>query len=142
MANNKNGMSQWTLTLLRVVLGIIFAYHGYLKLFVPGGFTGTVGFMTSLGMPVPTYTALLVSVVEFVGGIFLILGMVTRWSTILLVIEMLVAFFMVHLKNGFLVSQGGYEFVLLLLAGLVVVLVNGAGMYSVGKKYFKNKHLQ
>jgi len=138
----KNGLSQWTLALLRVVLGIIFAYHGYLKLFAPGGFTGTVGFLTTLGIPLPTYSALLVAFVEFFGGLFLLLGMVTKWSSLLLIIDMLVAFFMVHLKNGLLVSKGGYEFVLILLAGLIVVLVNGAGSFSLGKKIFKSKQLQ
>lgn len=138
----KNGLSQWTLGLLRVVLGVIFAYHGYLKLFAPGGFTGTVGFLTSLGIILPKYSALLVAVVEFLGGIFLLLGMVTKWSSLLLIIDMLVAFFMVHLKNGLLVSKGGYEFVLVLLAGLVVVLVNGAGSLSLGKKIFKGKGMR
>jgi len=138
--NNK--ISHWSLTLLRVVLGIIFAYHGYLKLFVPNGFKGTVGFFTSLGIPLPIYAALVVSVVEFIGGLLLILGVLSRWSSVLLIVNMLVAFFVVHLNNGLLVSNGGYEFVLVLLAGLVVVLVNGAGSLSVGKKYFKSKHLQ
>lgn len=138
----KNGLNQWTLALLRVVLGVIFAYHGYLKLFVSGGFTGTVGFLATLGIPLPTYSALLVAVVEFLGGIFLLLGMVTKWSSLLLIIDMLVAFFMVHLKNGLLVSNNGYEFVLLILAALVVLLVNGAGSLSLGKKLFKNKNLQ
>ncbi|MBI2656935.1 DoxX family protein [Candidatus Woesearchaeota archaeon] len=137
----KNSLSQWSLTLLRAVLGFIFAYHGYLKLFVPGGFTGTVGFFTLLKIPVPLYSALLVSVVEFAGGIFLLLGMITKWSSLFLIIDMLVAFFMVHLKNGFSVSKGGYEFVLVLLAGLVVVLVNGAGRISLGK-LLKNKYLK
>ena len=54
---------------------------------------------------------------------------------------MLVALFVVHLKNGLLVSQGGYEFVLVLIAGLAVVLASGAGKLSVGSK-FKNKNLQ
>jgi|SRR3989344_7349995 len=137
----KNNLNQWTLTLLRVVLGVIFMYHGYLKLFVPGGFTGTVGFFTMLNIPFPLYSALLVSFVEFAGGLFLLFGMVTKWSSLLLIANMLVAFFVVHLKNGFLVSKGGYEFVLVLLAGLVVVLANGAGKLSVGKM-FKSKHFQ
>ena len=138
----KNSLSQWTLALLRVVLGIIFTYHGYLKLFAPGGFTGTMGFLTTLGIPLPTYSALLVAAVEFFGGLFLLLGMATKWSSLLLIIDMLVALFMVHLKNGLLVSKGGYEFVLVLLAGLVVVLVNGAGSFSLGKRLFKSKSLR
>ena len=137
----KNDWSGWSLTLLRVVLGIVFLYHGYLKLFVSGGFTGTANFFTSLGIPVPVYSALLVSVVEFAGGLFLILGVATRWSSALLLVEMLVALFLVHLKNGFLVSNGGYEFVLVLIAGLVVVFASGPGKLAAGSR-FKNKHLQ
>lgn len=140
MAKNKN-LNGWSLALLRVVLGVVFLYHGYIKLFVPGGFTGTISFFASLGIPIPVYSALLVSVVEFLGGLFLVLGMVTKWSSALLLIDMLVAFFLVHLKNGLLVSKGGYEFVLVLLAGLAVVLTSGAGKLSLGK-LLKSKHLQ
>ena len=140
MAKNKN-LNEWSLTLLRVVLGVVFLYHGYLKLFVPGGFTGTINFFASLGMPIPVYSALLVSVVEFLGGLFLVLGMVTKWSSALLAVDMLVALFVVHIKNGLLVSKGGYEFVLVLLAGLAVVLTSGAGNLSLGK-LLKSKHLQ
>ena len=134
-------LSQWSLTLLRVVLGVIFLYHGYLKLFAPGGFNGTVGLFTTLGIPAPVYSALLVSVLEFAGGILLLIGLLTRWTVLLLTFEMLVAFFTVHMKNGFLVGSGGYEFVLLILAGLVIVIANGAGSLSVGKR-FKSRHLQ
>ena len=142
MAKNNN-LSQWSLTLLRVVLGIIFAYHGYLKLIVPGGFTGTVAFFTAIKIPLPLYSALVVSVVEFFGGLFLILGLLTKLSSILLIIEMLVAFFKVHSKNGFIITANtyGYEFVLVLIAGLVVIVTSGAGKISIGK-LFKNKNLQ
>ena len=140
MANN-NKLSQWTLTLLRIVLGIIFTYHGYLKLFVVGGLPGTAGFFTQIGVPLANISAVVVAFVEFFGGLFLLLGLLTKWTSLVLIFEMLVAFFMVHLKNGLLVSKNGYEFVLLILAGLVVVLANGAGALSVGKK-FKSKQLQ
>ncbi|MBI2558095.1 DoxX family protein [Candidatus Woesearchaeota archaeon] len=139
MANNNN-LSKFSLTILRLVLGIIFVYHGYMKLFAPGGFKGTVGFFTSIGIPLPIYSALIVSVVEFFGGVLLILGVLSRLSSLLLIIDMLVALFVVHLKNGFSVSKGGYEFVLILLAGLFVILVNGPGSFSIGKM-FKNKKL-
>ncbi|MEK6983277.1 MAG: DoxX family protein [Nanoarchaeota archaeon] len=135
-----NNLKQWSLTLLRLVVGVIFLYHGYLKLFVPGGFVGTVDFFTKIGIIMPNISALVVAVAEFFGGLFLILGMLTKWSSLVLMVNMLVAFFMVHLKNGFLVSNGGYEFVLSILAGLIVILVNGAGKLSVGK-LFKLKWL-
>lgn len=141
MAEN-NKMSQWTLTLLRVVLGIILAYHGYLKLFVKGGLPGTAAFFAQVGIPLANYAAVLVAFVEFFGGLFLLFGVLTKWTTLVLIFQMLVALFKVHLKNGLLVSNGGYEFVLLILAALVVLLVNGAGSLSLGKKLFKSKNLQ
>ena len=136
----KNNMSQWSLTLLRVVLGFVFTYHGYLKLFAPGGFTGTVNFFTFIGIPLAPWSAFAVSVVEFFCGLFLILGVVTKWSSALLIINMLVAFFKVHLQNGFLVGKGGYEFVTILLAGLIVILSSGPGKLALGK-LFKKKFL-
>src|SRR3989338_3994514 len=116
---------QWSLTLLRLVLGCIFTYHGYLKLFVPGGFKGTVGFFTAIGIPLPLYSALLVSVVEFAGGLFLIAGFLAKWTSIVLVINMLVALFKVHFKNGFLIVNGGFEFAAALVFSLLVILLNG-----------------
>lgn len=138
----KNNFNQWSLAFLRVVLGFILMYHGYLKLFVPGVFKNTVGFMAALNIPLPLYSGLLISVLEFAGGIFLILGMVTKLTAALLFIEMLVAFFKVHLKNGLVISGAayGYEFVLLMIAALLIILVNGAGKLSVGK-LFKKKFL-
>lgn len=140
----KNNTSQWTLTLLRVVLGVTFAYHGYLKLFAPGAFKGTAAFFVSIGIPFAVYSALLVALVEFVGGMLLLIGLLARWASALLIIEMLVALFKVHLKQGFLITPQafGYEFVLLILAALIVILVNGPGSLSVGKRFFKSKQLQ
>lgn len=137
----KNNLSKWTLALLRVVLGVIFAYHGYLKLFVAGALPGTAAFFAQVGIPMANVSAVVVAFAEFVGGLFLILGVVTKWTALVLMFQMLVAFFMVHLKNGLIVSNGGYEFVLLILAGLVVLLVNGAGALSLGK-LFKAKILR
>lgn len=137
----KSNLNQWSLTVLRIALGVILAYHGYLKLFVPMGFSGTVAFFAKVGIFAPKVSALLASVAEFAGGLFLILGVAVRWTTIVLIFEMLVALFTVHIKNGLLVSKGGYEFVLLILAALLVVHTSGAGKLSFGK-LFKSKILQ
>lgn len=133
----KSKLDKWALTALRVVLGVIFLYHGYAKLFVTGGFKGTVGFFAAVGIPLPAYSALLVSVVEFVGGILLLIGLLTKWTSAVLILEMLVALFSVHLENGFLVAKGGYEYVLLILAGLAVVMVTGTGKLSAAKWFRK-----
>lgn len=136
--------NQWSLTLLRIVLGIIFMYHGYVKLFLPGGFVGTVDLFTSIGIILPKFSALVVAVLEYFGGLLLIIGLLTRWIAVLLILEMLVAFFKVHIKQGFLVTSQayGYEFILLILTVLIVILLSGAGKLSLGKRFFKNKHLQ
>lgn len=137
----KNNLSQWSLTLLRLVLGFIFAYHGYLKLFAPGVFNGTVAFLTAVKIPMPLYAALVVSVLEFAGGILLLLGIASKWVASALFVEMLVAFFKVHLGNGLLIGKAyGYEYVLVLLACLVVIIVNGSGRLSIGK-FFKSRNL-
>ena len=139
----KKQFEQWTLTLLRAVLGIIFTYHGYGKLFVKGGLPGTAQFFAMVGIPMANYAAVVVAFVEFFGGLLLIFGLLTRLTALALIVEMLVAFFKVHLKQGFFISPQayGYEFILLILAVLVVILVNGAGEFSLGKKIFKNKWL-
>ncbi len=142
MAKN-NKFNEWSLTLLRIVLGIIFTYHGYGKLFVIGGLPGTAAFFAQIGIPLANYAAVLVALVEFFGGLSLLLGMLTKWAAFLLIIEMLVAFFKVHIKQGFFITPQayGYEFVLLILASLVVIFFSGAGRLSFGKKFFKNKQL-
>ena len=140
----KNKFNQWSLTLLRVVLGVIFTYHGYGKLLVKGGLPATSQFFAVVGIPMANYAAVLVAFLEFFGGLLLILGLFSRLVSVALIIEMLVAFYKVHLNQGFFISPQayGYEFILLILAVLVVILVNGAGEISLGKKLFKKKWLQ
>ena|SRR3989338_2296661 len=137
----KNNLSGWSLTLLRVVLGITLTYHGYGKLFVKGALLGTAQFFAAIGIPLANYAAVLVAFVEFFGGLLLLAGLLTRWVSVLLIIEMLVAFFKVHLKQGLLITPQayGYEFILLILTVLVVILFNGPGEISLGKMLSKNK---
>lgn len=140
MARSK-GISEFSLTLLRVVLGFIFLYHGYLKLFVKGNLPSTAFFFSQAGIPLPNISAVVVAFVEFIGGLLLLIGLLTKWTSLILIFEMAVAFFVVHLKKGFLVSKGGYEFVLLILAALVVILAYGAGKFAFGKRFLKSRHL-
>jgi putative oxidoreductase len=119
---------QWGLTVLRVVVGIVFLMHGQQKLF-GFGIHGTIGFFTHAGIPLPAVSAVVVTFVEFMGGIALILGLLTRWAAALLAIDMLGAIFLVHLKNGFFLAppKMGYEFVLTLLAASVGLVLAGPG---------------
>ena len=117
------------LAILRVLVGVVFAAHGYQKLFTFGIAGVTDGF-TKMGVPMPTITAPLVGCLEFAGGLALIVGLLTRLVALGLAIDMLGAMFLVHLANGFFLPTG-YEFVLLLCAASLTLVVGGAGSPSV-----------
>jgi putative oxidoreductase len=123
--------------LLRLVVGAIFIIHGYQKLF--GGLEGFEGFLASLGVPLVGAVALMVAILEFFGGIALVFGLLTHWVSKLLAIDMFFAIVLVHLKNGFSVANGGYEFVLLLLATTLSLMVTGAGKWSLDEKMSNHK---
>jgi len=114
---------------LRAALGIVFAWHGYDKVFV-NGLPAITGFMGSLGLPFPALMAYLVSYGELIGGVLLILGLFTYWVTIVDIIIAAVAFTTVHMTKGFPVSAGGYEYIMLIFAASVSLFLSGAGKYS------------
>lgn len=120
--------------ILRVVTGVIFFMHGYQKLMVMG-IPGVTGFLTMLGMPFPGVLAVLLIAGELLGGLFLILGLWTHWSAKVLAFISLVALFTVHLSKGFFLP--GYEFILLLLAASVSVMITGPGKWSLDRKMMK-----
>lgn len=128
-------MKEYASLPLRLVLGIVFLVHGYLKLF--GGIEGTTGFFSSLEIPLAGFFAYVVGLVEFFGGIALILGLIIKLTSVLLIIDMVVATLLVHLPNGFLISNNGAEFTLSLLAGLVALAFLGAGKFSLQKAFKK-----
>lgn len=119
----------WALTVLRVVTGIVFFVHGWQKITV-FGVAGFTGFLTQLGIPGASLAAVIVIALELLGGLALILGIGTRFISIPLAINMLVALFTVHLANGFFVSDNGYELVLLLFAASVALAIGGSGAFA------------
>jgi len=127
--NNASNQS-WAITILRIVVGTVFLAHGAQKLFQLG-FHGVAGFFGAAGIPLPFVSAVIVTSVEFLGGIALILGLLTRWAAALNAFDMLVAILVVHLKNGFFDQQHGVEYPLTLLAACIVLAVVGPGAASV-----------
>lgn len=113
---------------LRVATGLVFAMHGYQKF--SGGLAGVTGFLTSLGFPLPGVFAVVLIAVELVGGIALILGLGTRVVAKLCAIVAFVAFFTVHVSNGFFITNGGYEFILVLFAASVSLMLTGGGKWA------------
>lgn len=126
-----NGSNQsWGITVLRVVVGIVFLAHGWQKLF-GFGFHGVAGFFAGAGIPLPLVSAVIVTLVEFLGGAALVLGLLTRWAAAFNGFDMLVAVLAVHLKNGFFDPQHGVEFPLTLLAACIALATLGPGAASV-----------
>lgn len=122
--------------ILRVVVGAIFAMHGWQKL--QGGVAGVSGFLGSLGFPMADAFAVILIAAELIGGILLILGLFTHWTAKVLAVVAVVALVTVHLGKGFFVNEGGYEFILLILAATVSILITGAGKYSLDAKMKKH----
>jgi putative oxidoreductase len=119
------GASSWGLLLLRLVVGVIFVMHGWQKLSM--GFHNVAGFLGSVHIPLPTTAAVVLTIVELLGGIALILGLGTRFAAALLAIDMIVALIKVHASHGFFISNGGVEFPLLLLIANINLVLSGAG---------------
>ena len=123
--------------MLRVILGYVFFYHGAQKVlgwFGGPGLEGFVGYMTEGGMP--AIIAYLVGFGEFLGGIGLIIGLLTKPAALGMAIIMAGATFIVHWSAGFSAQNGGYEYPLTLLIISIVVFLYGGGDYSVDKKVF------
>jgi len=116
----------WGPTVLRVVVGFIFFMYGWDKFFGLG-----LGFWTDLftaqGIPLAGGAAILVAIVELVGGIALVLGLFTRYVAALLAIDMAVAVLVVGLDGGFWVWDNGVSFPLSLLAAAVALVLMGPG---------------
>lgn len=115
---------------LRVALGVVFAWHGYDKVFVKG-IPAITGFMASLSLPMPELMAYILSYGELIGGLLLIVGAFTYWVTLFDIVVAVVAWVTVHAANGFAVSGGGYEFIMLILAASISLMISGAGKYSI-----------
>ena len=135
-----DALAPYAHTFLRVLVGITFLLHGLPKL---QGMAGFAGFLTSLGVPAPGLFAFLVTALEVGGGLLLILGLATRWVSLLFVIEMLVTTLLVKLPNaGFIAPQdggSGAELDLLLLAAALILLTQGSGPLSIERNVLKRE---
>jgi putative oxidoreductase len=90
--------ARYGLAILRIVLGIAIALHGWSKL--SGGVDGVAGFFGSLGIPAPGLMAWVVTIVELVGGILLVVGFLTQIAGILIAIDMLGVILFAFLLQG------------------------------------------
>lgn len=134
---------EWAPLPLRLMLGVGFIYHGWPKVFSAGGHQLFAGMLGGLGLPAPGLIAWLVAWAEIVGGLALIAGAFLGVVSAVLIVDMLVAMFTVHLPHGFnfvnIIGMGkqgpvfgmpGAEVNLLYIAGLLALAIGGAGAWS------------
>jgi len=137
-------ISRWASMPLRLAIGFGFVFHGYPKLFSGDGHSMFVGMLEGLSVPAPAILAWLVAALEFFGGIALIVGVFVTITSALLIANMLVALFKVHLAAGFsfmnitgMTDAGpqfgmpGYEVNVLYIAGLAALALLGRSPVSV-----------
>ena len=117
------------LLLSRIAIGFVLLAHGWQK-YSDYTLDGTTAAFGDMGVPAPAAAALFATVVEIVGGIALVAGLLTPVAAALNIVNLVGALVIVHVTNGVFVDDGGYELVLALIAGLIVVLVLGAGRFS------------
>jgi putative oxidoreductase len=119
----------WGLTILRLVVGGVFLASGAQKLFQVGP-VGLASMFGAMHIPAPLVSAVVVTLIEFLGGIALLLGVFTRWAAALLAMDMLVAVLVVYFEPAFF--KGGIEFPLTLLAASITLALSGSGAASLG----------
>lgn len=132
---NQSRLTTTALTALRVVLGFLFAAHGWQK-FNEWTIAGTQAAFAKMGVPAAEAMAPAVAVLELAGGVALILGVLTRVVAALLVLDMLGALVLVHASAGVFAAGGGYELVLLLAAASLALALTGPGRLSVDRALF------
>jgi len=110
--------------LIRLGLATVFIAHGYPKLF---GGQGTAQFFESIGIKPGAFWAIVVGIVEFFGGILLVIGLFVQPVALALAIDMAVAIWKVKYKQGFV---NGYEFDLMLLLMALSLALLGGGAFA------------
>lgn len=111
---------------LRVALGLILVVHGYAKI---TGIDATAGFFDGIGIPLPTFSAWLVGLLEFIGGIALIIGFHVKTVASLLAVELVIALLVVHVGAPWAKA----ELAVAVLGGLLALHGTGGGKWRVVK---------
>ncbi len=123
-------LAPYAALILRVSMGIMFLAHAWLKAGV-FGFANAGKYFVSLGLP--DWFVYPVVALEVVGGLALILGVMVRWVSIPLIIELIFTIILAHGANGWLASAkgGGWEFPAFWAAALAALALLGDGVYAI-----------
>jgi putative oxidoreductase len=138
----KNKYHQWAPLVIRLIIGYGAMAHGWAKL--SRGPAGFEKLLVLIGVPFPHINSWVVPFAELIGGLAILVGAFVSIAAIPLILTMLVAMFMIHINYGFssiktigLTANGpifgppGYEVNLLYIAGLISIILTGAGIFSI-----------
>ena len=138
--------NEWTLAVLRVAAGIMIFPHGLQKTF---GWFGGAGYATQMAgferSHIPAVFGFLAIMAEFLGGLGLIFGALTRVAAFGLAANMVVGVYLIHWRNGWFMNWSGqqkgegFEFHILAVAIAVVLMARGGGAASIDGAIAKNK---
>ena len=131
-----NDASDVGLLILRLVLGLTLAAHGYNKFFGGGRIPGTAGWFESIGMKYGKFQAVVAATTEISAGLGLAAGLLTPIPAAGFVALMLVAAWTVHRHNGFFIVKEGWEYNLILAVTAVAVATTGPGKLSLDYQIF------
>jgi putative oxidoreductase len=113
----------------RILVGLMFLQHGAQKLF------GVLG-----GNQVELFTLFgLAGIIEFFGGILLVIGFLTRYTALVAAVEMIFAYFMVHFPQGSVPIINGGELVIMFFASFLIILVYGSRRWGLDNVLFRQK---
>ena len=136
MRQRLEGLERLAVLILRLFLGFAFMMHGSQKLlgaFGGSGISGVAGMLTKLGVEPAQVLAWVLSITEFVGGVCVFFGLLTRFWAAGLVIDMAVAILKVNMPNGFFAGKNGFELPLAFGVMALVILLTGPGSLSVDR---------
>jgi putative oxidoreductase len=118
-----NSIFSYGLLPIRIMAGVVFIAHGIPKFYdVSGGY----GFFQSINLPPELFIP--IALLEVIGGLAILFGILTRIASAIFIIEMIGAILIVKLSDGFV---GGYEFELLLISICATLVILGPGRLSI-----------
>ena len=132
----------WSHALVRLALGVVFVAHGSQKVF---GWVGGPGLKATIQMfqqymKVPPAATVTAALIELLGGLAMLLGVLARPAALGLIVVMLVAIVKVHGRHGFFINFSGtpgkghgFEFNFVLIAMALSILLGGAGAFSIDR---------
>lgn len=124
------------LLILRLVVGLTLAYHGYDKFFGSTGISGYAPWFESIGLKPGGFHARVCAITEFTAGLGLAAGLLTPIPAAGFVAVMATAVWTVHRPKGFMVFNNGWEYNLVLGTGAVAVATFGPGRFSLDQVIF------